>query len=61
MSVNRFGQITGNGGCFDRECCFSDHFACSHTNDSDAQNTFGLGVDDHLRQAFAAGERNRAT
>lgn len=50
MGVDAVGEVAGDGGGFGDDG-FGDHFPGSGSNDADAEDAFGLGIEDHLGEA----------
>ena len=58
--MDRHPQIRGRGAHLDRKDAFRDQLPCTGTDDADAEDALGLGIDDELRHAVGAVQRDRA-
>src|SRR5690606_32228638 len=61
VRVDRVGEIVRDGSHLDREDALGDELSRARADDADAQDSLGLRIEDDLRQALGAPERERAT
>ena len=58
--MDRVGDVACGGAHFDRKDALADQFTGAHADDADAENPFGLGLDDQFGQTIGSVERQRS-
>ena len=56
MRVDGAREVVDFAGHFDCQGSFGDQFACARSDDTAADDDFGVGIDQPLRQAFRPAE-----
>ena len=60
MRMHRIGDVARSGAHFDGEHAFADQLAGADADDADAENAFGLRLDDQFGQTVGSIQSERS-